>query len=103
LPDAAGRISISCRRIGKDPGEISRTLPLAFLAPDIVEAILEGKQPIDLTPFRLTRSESFPHRWGDQRRTLGFASRKSNANGPQQVKRMSWERPAGDEVPNGAG
>jgi DNA invertase Pin-like site-specific DNA recombinase len=60
------------RRINRDAGDISRTLPLAFLAPDIVEAILEGRQPIDLTPSRLKRIGILPRRWEDQRRCLGF-------------------------------
>jgi DNA invertase Pin-like site-specific DNA recombinase len=60
------------RRINRDAGDISRTLPLAFLAPDIVEAILEGRQPIDLTPSRLKRIGILPCRWEHQRRCLGF-------------------------------
>ena len=32
-----------------DDGEISRVLPLAFLAPDIVQAIIDGRQPYNLT------------------------------------------------------
>jgi site-specific DNA recombinase len=60
------------RRNGRDPGEVSRTLPLAFLAPDIVEAILEGRQPIELTPQKLRRIGTLPCRWDDQRRRFGF-------------------------------
>jgi hypothetical protein len=33
------------QRYNRDKGEVSRTLPLAFLAPDIAEAILQGHQP----------------------------------------------------------
>ena len=60
------------RRYSRDVAEVSRTLPLTFLAPDIIEAILKGRQPIDLTPPQLLRSGTLPCRWDDQRRRLGF-------------------------------
>ena len=47
-----------------------RILQFAFLAPDIVDAILEGSQPADLTVQRLLRG--FPLGWAEQRRRLGF-------------------------------
>ena len=56
-----------------NPDEISRTLPLAFLAPDIVKSILEGKQPVELTAKRLTRLDHLPIDWKAQRQKLGFA------------------------------
>jgi site-specific DNA recombinase len=65
------------RQNNRDAGEISRTLPLAFLAPDIVEAITEGRQPIGLTPHQLKRIEDLPRRWDDQRRRLGFGLRET--------------------------
>lgn len=60
-------------RDGADPGDVSRVLPLAFLAPDIVEAILDGRQPIELTSSRLKRMRDLPLDWARQRRHLGFA------------------------------
>ena len=57
---------------GMATGEVSRLLPLAFLAPDIVEAILDGRQPTDLTARRLRRLRPIPEDWADQRRLLGF-------------------------------
>ncbi len=60
------------RRHNLDPGNVSRTLPLAFLAPNIIEAILEGRQPVDLTPTCLKRMPDLPDSWVEQRRRLGF-------------------------------
>jgi len=62
-------------RLAKDIGVSERYLrkimPCAFLAPDIVEAILEGRQPPELTLAKLTHR--LPNNWADQRRRLGFA------------------------------
>lgn len=49
---------------------VARLLPLAWLAPDIVEAILDGRQPKALTVKRLLAK--LPMDWADQRRALGF-------------------------------
>jgi site-specific DNA recombinase len=51
---------------------IARIIPLAFLAPDITEAILEGTQPEDLTLAKLC--QRLPLAWLEQRRTLGFVA-----------------------------
>ncbi len=42
---------------------------MAFLAPDIVEAILDGHQPADLELERLMKG--VPIGWNEQRRALG--------------------------------
>jgi site-specific DNA recombinase len=65
-------IASLARHVGVDDGEISRILPLAFLAPDIVEAIVEGRQPVVLTVRKLIRLKPLPALWADQRRALGF-------------------------------
>ncbi len=49
---------------------VSRIMRLAFLAPDIVEAILDGYQPADLELERLLKG--IPISWDAQRRALGF-------------------------------
>ncbi len=56
-----------------DRNEISRFLPLAFLAPDIIEKILVGNQPVDLTYERLRRMPPLSSSWKEQREHLGFA------------------------------
>ncbi len=50
---------------------VSRIMRLAFLAPDIVEAILNGYQPTDLELERLMKG--VPVSWNEQRRALGFS------------------------------
>jgi DNA invertase Pin-like site-specific DNA recombinase len=54
------------------PGNVSRVLPLAWLAPDISAAILEGRQPADLTAKKLRDLPDVPLDWTEQRRLLGF-------------------------------
>jgi DNA invertase Pin-like site-specific DNA recombinase len=49
---------------------IGKVFPVAFLAPDIVEAILDGRQPIGLTFEKL--SDNLPVNWTEQRYRLGF-------------------------------
>ncbi len=57
----------------KDPGEVSRLLPLAFLAPSIVKSILTGTQPISLTNNELIRlAPTLPLEWKQQQSLLGF-------------------------------
>jgi hypothetical protein len=56
------------------PTEISRILPLAFLAPDIVRKMLEGRQPGELTAQTLKRTKPLPGLWSNQRQRLGFAT-----------------------------
>jgi len=62
------------QRHERDPGEVSRTLPLAFLAPRIVEAVVEGRQPLHLTPRHLMRIRFLSRDWEEQRRGLGFST-----------------------------
>lgn len=57
-----------------DVSDLSRVLRLAFLAPNITAAILDGKQPVELTATKLKRLGEIPYRWDDQRKVLGFRS-----------------------------
>jgi site-specific DNA recombinase len=49
---------------------VGRILRLAFLAPDITEAVLAGRQPADLELETLMKP--IPLAWADQRRLFGF-------------------------------
>jgi len=48
-------------------------LRIAWLAPDILAAIIEGRQPPQLTGRKLLRATNIPLDWAGQRRILGFA------------------------------
>jgi site-specific DNA recombinase len=71
------RGGVSLRRIAKrenvSAGYVTRIAPLAFLAPDIVQAIYEGRQPAGLKVKTL--SANLPLEWAEQRRVLGFPAR----------------------------
>jgi len=58
----------------EDQSEISRFLPLAFLAPDIIDSILAGTHPVDLTVQKLRDTSTLPNTWNEQREMLGFAA-----------------------------
>lgn len=56
---------------GADAGDVTRQMRLAFLAPDIVMEILEGKVPPTITAETLRRLHHLPASWAEQRRLLG--------------------------------
>jgi len=69
LTGSATQYSIA-KENGVNDTYVNRIIRLAFLAPSIVETILEGRQPINLTLDKLTNN--LPVVWDGQRRVLGF-------------------------------
>ena len=55
-----------------NPSYVSRVLRLTFLAPDVVEAILDGRQPAAITPALLMRP--FSVGWREQQIAIRFGS-----------------------------
>jgi DNA invertase Pin-like site-specific DNA recombinase len=60
-------------REGVSPSYFTRLVRLSYLAPDIIQAILDGRQPRNLTPDMLLAHSRLPLAWHDQRTALGFA------------------------------
>jgi site-specific DNA recombinase len=58
---------------GSSPSRIGRYARLGLLAPDIVTAAVEGKQPASMTRTSLWEATTIPLDWEGQRRLLGFA------------------------------
>jgi site-specific DNA recombinase len=61
------------RELGQDKDYFARLVRLGYLAPDIISAILDGRQPAVLTRQRLARVSKLPIDWSEQRQLLGFA------------------------------
>ena len=59
------------RHFKLNDAHVRRLLRFGYLAPDIVEAIVEGRQPRALTVRRLLKG--IPCAWADQRKVFGFA------------------------------
>ena len=51
----------------KDERYVARVLQLAFLAPAIVNAIVNGTQHVEMTAQRLIKLTELPPRWTEQR------------------------------------
>jgi len=58
---------------GVSPSYFTRLVRLSYLAPHITQAILDGRQPPDLTADKLLVHSRLPLAWHDQRTVLGFA------------------------------
>ena len=58
---------------GVSPSYFTRLVRLSYLAPDITQAILDGRQPRDLTADKLLAHSRLPLTWHEQRTVLGFA------------------------------
>ena len=67
-----GSVREIARREDIDESDVSRFLPLAFLAPDIVESVMAGKHPPELTAEKLKRLRFHSQDWQAQRESLGF-------------------------------
>jgi site-specific DNA recombinase len=59
------------RAEGRNERYVSQILKLAFLDPVLVEQVISGDQPVDLTLEKLRRMNDLPFRWDLQRRLLG--------------------------------
>ena len=60
------------KREGVSPSYFTRLVRLSYLAPDITQAILDGRQPPDLTADKLLAHSRLPLAWHEQRTVLGF-------------------------------
>jgi hypothetical protein len=69
-----GEIGIGAlaEREGLTSSYVTRVVRLGFLAPDVIAAILEGRQPAGLTASKLLLDSRLPLAWSEQRRLLGF-------------------------------
>ena len=66
----AGSLAAIAAREGLAVRYVGRLIRLAFLAPEIVESIVEGRQPTTLTAEALTRRIELPLSWCSQRTAL---------------------------------
>ncbi len=58
------------KKVGVSPGYVCRILRLNQLAPDIRQAILDGRQPKELRVIDIL--QPFPLLWDEQKKQLGF-------------------------------
>ena len=65
-------ISDLAMNLDVDNSYVARILKLSTLAPDIVEAILNGEEPTGLSLAKLTKT--FPTDWDEQRAMFGFTT-----------------------------
>jgi site-specific DNA recombinase len=65
--------AVLVKREGVSPSYFTRLLRLSYLAPDITQAILDGRQPRALTADKLLAHSRLPLIWHEQRTVLGFA------------------------------
>jgi hypothetical protein len=73
---------------GVDRSYVGRVLQLTLLAPDIVEAVLDGTRPNAAGPPR--RMERFPFQWTEQRAALVLAL--APGADPRRTPARSWTR-----------
>ncbi len=70
---SASMVAIA-KREGVGKQYVSRLMRLAFLAPELVERIVEGRQPLELTAQSLLTSRvTLPLSWAAQKQALGCA------------------------------
>ena len=58
--------------MGQSERYVGQAIRAAFLAPDLVEALLQGRTPAQLNLAQLTKD--LPWDWSEQRRRFGLAA-----------------------------
>jgi hypothetical protein len=71
-------ITALARKFKVDGSYVGRILRLSLLAPDIVDAIIEGREPDELSLRKLRAT--FPLDWREQRRFFGFEQRSKTTS-----------------------
>ena len=70
--EKTGSLAQIATRLGKCRGHLADMMRISYLAPDIVDAIVAGRQPASLKRKTLMASQ-LSLDWAEQRRQLGFA------------------------------
>jgi site-specific DNA recombinase len=74
LSDTTETLNELTSSVTKSKGRLTALMRLTYLAPSIIEDILGGHQPPELSPKRLLRTSRYlPLDWTDQRKFLGIA------------------------------
>jgi len=73
-----GSMAAIARHEGLAARYVSRLLRCAFLAPDIIESLLAGSAPPEMTLAKVL--EGVPLDWAEQRQRFGFSSIKNAAH-----------------------
>ena len=68
--DKVATVSELAQKVKQERAFLFRALSLVNLAPDIIEAILNGKEPSSLTLSKLRKG--FPEDWTEQRKLFGM-------------------------------
>jgi site-specific DNA recombinase len=72
LTSRASSMAEIASRHGVSDSYVKKIMPLAFLAPDIMDAIIAGKQPAKINTQWLIRGMEIPSEWQEQCHALGF-------------------------------
>ena len=87
-------IDAMAKQIGIKGDHLTVLVRLSYLAPEIVGAILAGRQPVELTPTRLIGlCKDLPHDWRAQRTYLGFG-RGLSARQVRKARHLTGTKPA---------
>ena len=82
LQSSGGKFAELARREKLNRSYYARIVRLSYLAPDITRAILDGRQPPDLSAAALLNHPSLPLAWPEQRKALGFTEPALNNSLP---------------------
>ena len=66
-------MTVLAEKCGINKSDLAKQIRLAYLAPDIVTSIMEGRQPTTLNATQLRRLSDFPMSWVEQRKQLNFS------------------------------